>query len=78
MQVFTSASTLVFNTFACDNAVGDGTSYLRADYSISCDSSKYKFFKGYAMLMVLVRTGAAVGGSLVTPLISAYESHLAE
>ncbi|CAM9233149.1 unnamed protein product, partial [Laminaria digitata] len=52
--IFTSASTLVFKAFACDDAVGDGKSYLRADYSISCDSNLHTFFKGYAMLMILV------------------------
>ncbi|CAM9547013.1 unnamed protein product, partial [Laminaria digitata] len=53
-HVFTSASTMVFNTFACDNAVGDGTSYLRADYSVSCESSWHTFFKGYATVMIVV------------------------
>lgn len=61
--MFPSASTLVFNTFACDNAVGDGRSYLRADYSISCESTKHGFFKGYAMIMILVRAGVSSYGS---------------
>lgn len=52
--MFTSASTIVFKTFACDDAVGDGVSYLRADYSISCGSGSHAFFKGYAGLMILV------------------------
>ena len=56
--MFTSASTLVFDTFACDNAVEDGKSYLRADYSILCESSRHRFFKGYAILMILVRVVA--------------------
>ncbi|CAM9629744.1 unnamed protein product, partial [Laminaria digitata] len=54
LQVFTSASTMVFNTFACDDAVVEEASYLRADYSISCESGWHTFFKGYAILMVLV------------------------
>ena len=53
--MFTSASTLVFKTFACDDAIGDEMSYLRADYSISCKSGLHTFFKSYAMLMILVR-----------------------
>ncbi|CAM9756463.1 unnamed protein product, partial [Laminaria digitata] len=52
--VFTSASTLTLETFTCDDDVGDGKSYLRADYSISCDSDLYMFFRGYAILIVLV------------------------
>ncbi|CAM9808689.1 unnamed protein product, partial [Laminaria digitata] len=52
--VYTSASTLVFQTFACDDAVEDGNSYLRADYSLSCESSLHTFFKRYAMFMILV------------------------
>ena len=54
MQVFTSASALTFETFACDDGVGDGDSYLRADYSISCKSNLHFFFKGYAIVMILV------------------------
>ncbi|CAN0470475.1 unnamed protein product, partial [Laminaria digitata] len=52
-QGFTSASTLAFETFSCDEEVGDGNSYLRADYSISCDANLHMFFKGYAILMIL-------------------------
>ncbi|CAN0531969.1 unnamed protein product, partial [Laminaria digitata] len=36
--VFTSASTAAFKIFACDYDVVEGESYLRADYSISCNS----------------------------------------
>lgn len=52
--MFTSASTSLFKTFACDDAAVDGKSFLRADYSISCQSSWHTFFKGYAGLMILV------------------------
>ncbi|CAN0521007.1 unnamed protein product, partial [Laminaria digitata] len=38
--VFTSVSTVVFKTFACDDGVVDGESYLRVDYSISCKSTR--------------------------------------
>ena len=55
MQVFTSASSTVFKTYACDENVVDGKSYLRADYSISCETSLHTFIKVYAGLMVLVR-----------------------
>lgn len=54
LQVFTSTSTLVFKTFACDDAAVEGKSFLRADYSISCHSRWHMFFTCYAGLMVLV------------------------
>lgn len=53
--MYTSASTLVFKTFACDDSMGGGKSYLRADYRLSCGSTLHTFFRGYAVLMVLVR-----------------------
>ena len=55
LQVFTSASTMVLNTFVCDDAVVEEASYLRADYSISCESGWHTVFKGYAILMIMVR-----------------------
>ncbi|CAM9547220.1 unnamed protein product, partial [Laminaria digitata] len=54
MQVFTSTSSAVLKTFACDNDVMEGESYLRADYSISCNTHKHGQFRKYAGLMVLV------------------------
>ncbi|CAM9899962.1 unnamed protein product, partial [Laminaria digitata] len=54
LQVFTSASTVAFKTFACDEEVVDGESYLRADYSISCTTSLHMLFKVYAGIMILV------------------------
>ena len=54
LQVFTSTSTVVFKTFACDEEVVEGESYLRADYSISCKTSLHIFFKVYAGFMILV------------------------
>lgn len=53
-QVFTSASTMVFKTFACDYDVVEGESYLRADYSLSCKSDVHKLFRVYAIIMILV------------------------
>lgn len=54
-QVFTSVSTLIFRTFACDNNAMSGRSFLTADYSISCDSNTHTVFEVYAGLMILVR-----------------------
>lgn len=55
VQVFTSVSTTVFKTFACDEDIVVGESFLRADYSISCNTSLHTFFEIYAGLMILVR-----------------------
>lgn len=55
----------MFNTFSCDNAVGDGRDYLRADYSLSCDSNLYRFFRAYAILMIFVRASACRLGESV-------------
>ncbi|CAM9792494.1 unnamed protein product, partial [Laminaria digitata] len=52
--VFTSTSSTVLKTFACDNDVMEGESYLRADYSISCNTHKHGLFRKYAGLMVVV------------------------
>ena len=52
--MFTSASTLVLKTFACDDEVLDGQSFLRADYSISCGTNLHMFFRVYAGLLLLV------------------------
>ena len=40
-----------------------GESYLRADYSISCDTSLNLFFKFYAALMILVSRPAIIRDS---------------
>ena len=31
-----------------------GASYLYVDYGVSCESDRYKFYRGYALLMVFV------------------------
>ena len=56
--MFTSASTVAFKTFACDDEVVGGESYLRADYSVSCETGLHVFFQVYAGLMILVSTPA--------------------
>lgn len=40
-------------TFACVE-LDDGGLYLQADYSISCTSTRYKAFLGYAALMIVL------------------------
>ncbi|CAM9320022.1 unnamed protein product [Ectocarpus sp. 12 AP-2014] len=51
--VYSSVSSLVFQTFACDQLDGGGE-YLRADYRIECDSSKHQGFRVYAGFMILL------------------------
>ena len=51
--VYSSVSFTVFQFFVCET-LDDGVSYLRADYSITCDTDEYAMFKAYAILMVCV------------------------
>ncbi|KAG5185651.1 hypothetical protein JKP88DRAFT_244289 [Tribonema minus] len=50
---FAPVSTVVFQTFVCDNDLENG-SYLRADYSLSCDTSEHSQYKAYACAMSAV------------------------
>lgn len=59
-QVFTSTSTVIFQTFACDGEVMEGQRLLRADYRLSCDTPTHVWFQVYAGLMLVVRVCAAV------------------
>eukprot|EP00752_Nemacystus_decipiens_P008151 g7290.t1 len=52
--VFTSASTTAFKTFPCDDQVVEGESYLRADYSLSCNAQRHMWYKIYAGIMIVV------------------------
>jgi hypothetical protein len=57
--VYSTVSTTVFQTFACD-PVDDfaekkvKTSYLRADYSVQCDTPEHNRYKAYAAFMVII------------------------
>ena len=51
--VYSSVSSVVFQTFTCEG-LDDGKRYLRADYTIECDSPKHRAFQIYASLMMLV------------------------
>lgn len=51
---------MVFKTFACDDKVVEGENYLRADYSISCDTDLHLFFKVYSGLMIAVSRPACL------------------
>jgi hypothetical protein len=51
--IYSTVSTVLFQTFACD-AIPNGGSYLRADYSVSCNTAKHTVYKIYSGLMILV------------------------
>eukprot|EP00903_Cladosiphon_okamuranus_P017519 g16134.t1 len=46
-------STLILEAFDCQD-FDDGSSYLKADFRISCDSDKYTFIYGYSIVMAVV------------------------
>ena len=51
--VYSSVSSVIFQAFACEG-LDDGKSYLRADFTIVCDSPKHKAFQIYAGFMVMI------------------------
>ena len=53
--VYSSVSSTLFKAFACED-LEDGRNYLRADYSIECDSSEHRGFQVYAGFMILFYT----------------------
>eukprot|EP00752_Nemacystus_decipiens_P012585 g11145.t1 len=53
--VYSSVSAALFQTFACE-PLEDGNIYLRADYSIQCDSPKHRAVKVYAGVMMVLYT----------------------
>eukprot|EP00953_Heterococcus_sp_UTEX-ZZ885_P008097 4861-Heterococcus_DN1.PRE.2 len=57
--IYSTVSTAVFQTFACDRTDDDvhtnvTTSYLRADYSIQCGTVKHNLYRYYAYIMIAV------------------------
>ena len=51
--VYSPVSYKIFQIFGCDE-LDDGDSYLRADYSLSCKTSRHSWHNAYALTMVLV------------------------
>ncbi|KAG5191982.1 hypothetical protein JKP88DRAFT_242829 [Tribonema minus] len=47
-------SCVVFETFACDELPETGASYLRTDYSVSCDTAEHARYSIYAAVMVFI------------------------
>ncbi|CAM9300041.1 unnamed protein product, partial [Sphacelaria rigidula] len=52
--MYSTVSTVIFQTFACDDLEEVDRSYLRADYRISCNSRRHKAYEIYAGFMILV------------------------
>ncbi|CAM9334760.1 unnamed protein product [Discosporangium mesarthrocarpum] len=52
--VYSTTSTVIFQTFACDEISELKESYLRADYRLPCHSPEHDMYKIYAGFMVLV------------------------
>ena len=51
--VYSSASSVIFQMFDCEK-LDDGKDYLRADYTIECDSLRHRVLMGYAGVMFLL------------------------
>jgi hypothetical protein len=51
--LFSSVSTTVLQTFACEQ-FSTGEWFLRSDYAVQCDTSKHKLYQIYAAIMTLV------------------------
>eukprot|EP00953_Heterococcus_sp_UTEX-ZZ885_P004359 2861-Heterococcus_DN1.PRE.2 len=52
--IYSTVSTVVFQTFACEYFEDTKQNWLRADYSISCDTDAHTTYKRYAIAMVIV------------------------
>jgi hypothetical protein len=52
--IFPTVSTVVFQTLACDYLEDTQQNWLRADYSVSCDTAIHKAYQAYAAFMILV------------------------
>ena len=51
--VYSSVSHTIFQTFSCDD-LGNGKTYLRADYSVECSTIRHNTFKTYALVMACI------------------------
>ena len=51
--VYSSVSSTVLQMFDCEH-LDDGNNYLRADYTILCDSLKHRALEVYACVMVII------------------------
>ncbi len=54
LTIFPPVSTTIFQTFNYDERLGDGSAYLKADYSIEYKDEQHQHFRIYAVLMGLL------------------------
>jgi hypothetical protein len=55
--IYSTVSTTVFQTFSCDTIDDKAEvkmSFLRADYSIQCDTPQHKLYKIYSGVMIVI------------------------
>jgi hypothetical protein len=52
--IYSTVSTVVFQTFACEYFEDTKQNWLRADYSVSCDTDTHTAYERYAIAMVIV------------------------
>jgi hypothetical protein len=52
--IYAPVLSVVFQTFACEHLEGTDQSWLRADYSISCETAEYHAYRKYAAVMIVV------------------------
>ncbi|CAM9236456.1 unnamed protein product, partial [Sphacelaria rigidula] len=52
--IYSQVSTVVFQTFACQDLPEIGVSYLRADFRLKCDTPRHRAYKVYACFCVLI------------------------
>lgn len=53
--IYSSVSTILFQTFSCEE-FEEGSSYLRADFRIDCDSKRHGNMENYASVMIGIYT----------------------
>jgi hypothetical protein len=54
LTIFPPVSTTIFQTFSYDKRLGDGSAYLKADYSIEYNDEQHQHFIIYAIVMGIV------------------------
>ncbi|CAM9190523.1 unnamed protein product, partial [Laminaria digitata] len=51
LLIYSPVSYKIFQTFGCDE-LDDGSTYLRADYSLSCLTRRHNWYEAYALVMI--------------------------
>ena len=59
-SVFPIVSSTIFQTFAFDERLGDGTAFLKGDYSIQRDDPEHQWYMSYAGIVPTTSPGVAM------------------